>query len=100
MEKTIRWFTVSFLVQFRFADFGLAVARFFARLTTFALVIQKNAINVKLFCEKSPKMFTINHILHEFRFFVTVFLRKIKKTVKFTRKIDKNVQNWCDFSTF
>ena len=35
-------------------------------------------------------MLTINHILHEFRFFVTVFLRKIVKTVKFTRKIDKN----------
>ena len=35
-------------------------------------------------------MFTINHILHEFRFFVKLFLRKIVKTVKFTRKIDKN----------
>ena len=35
-------------------------------------------------------MFTINHILHEFRFFVNIFLRKIVKTVKFTRKVDKN----------
>ena len=36
------------------------------------------------------KMFTINHILHDFRFFVNVFLQKIAQTVKFTRKIDKN----------
>ena len=36
-------------------------------------------------------MLTINHILHEFRFFVKLFLRKkIKETAKFTRKIDKN----------
>ena len=35
-------------------------------------------------------MFTINHILHEFRFFVKLFLqKKIVKTVKFTRKIVK-----------
>ena len=34
-------------------------------------------------------MFTINHILHEFRIFVTIFLRKIVKTVTFSRKIDK-----------
>ncbi len=43
-----------------------------------------------IFLRKIAKMFTINYILHEFRFFVTVFLRKIKKTVTFTRKIDKN----------
>ena len=41
------------------------------------------------FLRKIVKMFTINHILHEFRFFVKRFLRKIVKTVKFTRKIDK-----------
>ena len=35
-------------------------------------------------------MFTINHILHEFRFFVNIFLRKIVKTVTFSRKIVKN----------
>ena len=35
-------------------------------------------------------MLTINHILHEFRFFVKLFLRKIVKTVTFTRKIVKN----------
>ena len=91
MEKTIRWFTVSFLVQFRFADFSLAVARFFrAHLTAFAFIILENAINVKHFLRKIAKMLTINHILHEFRFFVTVFLRKIVKTVTFSRKIDKN----------
>ena len=43
-----------------------------------------------IFLRKIVKMFTINHILHEFRFFVNIFLRKIVKTVKFTRKIVKN----------
>ena len=43
-----------------------------------------------IFLRKIVKMFTINHILHEFRFFVNVFLRKIVKTVTFSRKIDKN----------
>ena len=48
--------------------FGLAVARFFARITTFALMINEHAINVK----------------H--------FLRKIVKPVEFTRKFAKNVK--------
>ena len=61
--------------------FGLAVARFFARFTTFALMIHEHAINVKHFSRKIVEMFTINHILHEFRFFVNVFLRKIVKNV-------------------
>ena len=42
------------------------------------------------FFAKSVKMLTINHILHEFRIFVNIFLRKIVKTVTFTRKVDKN----------
>ncbi len=42
------------------------------------------------FLRKIVKMFTINYILHEFRIFVNIFLRKIVKTVKFTRKVDKN----------
>ena len=64
---------------------------FFLALTTLlTLIIHGNIKNVKLFLRKIVKMFTINHILHEFRFFVTVFLRKIVKTVTFTRKIDKN----------
>ena len=63
---------------------------FFLALTTLlTLIIHGNIKNVKLFLRKIVKMFTINHILHEFRFFVTVFLRKIVKTVKFTRKVDK-----------
>ena len=67
------------------------MARFLrAHLTTFALMIPENAINVKHFLRKIAKMFTINHILHEFRFFVKLFLRKIVKTVTFTRKIVKN----------
>ena len=53
-----------------------------------------------IFLRKIAKMFTINYILHEFRFFVKLFLRKIVKTVKFTRKIDKKLQNWYYFSTF
>ena len=61
--------------------FGLAVARFFARITTFALMIHEHAINVKHFLRKIVEMFTINHILQEFRFFVNVFLRKIVKNV-------------------
>ena len=64
--------------------------RVFSALTTLlTLIIYGNIKNVKLFLRKIVKMFTINHILHEFRFFVTVFLRKIVKTVKFTRKVDK-----------
>ena len=74
----------------KFADFSLAVARFFAHLTTFAFMIHKKCNKCQTFFAKIAKMFTINHILHEFRFFVTVFLRKIVKTVKFTRKVDKN----------
>ena len=61
--------------------FGLAVARFFARFTTFALMINENAINVKHFLRKIVEILTINHILQEFRFFVNVFLRKIVKNV-------------------
>ena len=53
-------------------------------------MIHENAINVKHFSRKIVEMLTSNHILYEFRFFVNVFLRKIVKTVKFTRKIDKN----------
>ena len=45
-------------------------------------------------------MFTINRILHEFRFFVNVFLRKIKKTVTFTRKIDKNFKTGVILANF
>ena len=37
-------------------------------------------------------------ILHEFRFFVNVFLRKIVKTVKFTRKVDKNFKTGVIFA--
>ena len=59
--------------------FGFAAARFFARITTFALMIHEHAINVKHFPRKIVEMLTINHILHEFRFFVNVFLRKIVK---------------------
>ena len=82
----IRWFTVSFLVQLnlRWRDF------FFAFTATFAFIIHKNANKCQTFLRKIAKMFTINHILHEFRFFVTVFLRKIVKTVTFSRKIVKN----------
>ena len=65
----------------KFADFSLAVARFFARITTFALMINEHAINVKHFLRRIVEMFTINHILDEFRFFVNVFLRKIAKNV-------------------
>ena len=55
-----------------------------------------------IFLRKIAKMFTINYILHEFRFFVNVFLRKIVKTVIFSRKIDKNFKTGvilapCDF---
>ena len=84
MEELIRWFTVSFLVRFRCGAF------FRAHLTTFALMIPENAINVKHFSRKIVEMLTSNHILYEFRFFVNVFLRKIVKTVTFTREIDKN----------
>ena len=42
-----------------------------------------------IFSRKIVEMFTINHILHEFRFFVNVFLGKIVKSVKFARKIAK-----------
>ena len=81
----IRWFTVSFLVQLnlRWRDFSCASPRLH-------LLYTKTQINVKHFFAKSVKMLTINHILHEFRFFVTIFLRKIVKTVTFSRKIDKN----------
>ena len=75
MEELIRWFTG--IVPL----FGFAVARFFARITTFALMIHEHAINVKHFLRKIVEMFTINHILQEFRFFVNVFLRKIVKNV-------------------
>ena len=34
-------------------------------------------------------MFTINHILHEFRFFVNVFLRKIVKNANYREKLPK-----------
>ena len=34
-------------------SFGFAVARFFAHLTTFALIISENAINVKHFLAKN-----------------------------------------------
>ena len=61
--------------------FALAVARFFARITTLALMIHEHAINVKHLLRKIVEMFTINHILQEFRFFVNVFLRKIVKNV-------------------
>ena len=53
------------------------MARFFARVTTFAFIIQKNAIMSNIFLRKIAKMLTINHILHEFRFFVKLFLKKI-----------------------
>ena len=35
-----------------------------------------------VFLRKIVKMLTINHILHEFRFFVKLFLRKIDKNFK------------------
>ena len=76
----------------KFADFSLMVARFFrAHFTTFALIIHKNVKNVKFFCEKIAKNVKTGPILATFAFFVNVFLRKIEKTVKFARKIAKNV---------
>ena len=42
-----------------------------------------------IFLRKTVEMFTINHILHEFRFFVNVFLRKFVKRVELSRKIVK-----------
>ena len=73
--------------------FGFAVARFFTRVTTFALMIHENVENVKHFCEKIAKNVKTGFIFANSAFFVNVFLRKIVKSVKFTRKIDKNIQN-------
>ena len=67
------------------------VARFFARFTTFSLMIHEHAKNVKHFLRKIVEMLTIHFILHDLRFFVNVFLRKIVKSVEFARKIAKNV---------
>ena len=69
--------------------FGFAVAFFFARSTTFALMIHKNAINVKHFLRKIAKNVKTDAILANVAFFVNVFLRKIVKSVEFTRKIAK-----------
>ena len=71
--------------------FGFAVARFFARITTFALMIHEHAINVKHFLRKIAKNVKTGSSLATFAFFVNVFLRKIVKSVEFTRKIAKNV---------
>ena len=55
---------------------------------------------MSIFLRKIVKMFTINYILHEFRFFVTVFLRKIVKTGTFSRKIVKTGFNLANVVFF
>ncbi len=90
MEKTIRWFTVLFLVQ---QSLRTSVSRwrvFFRASHHVCINDTQKMQSCQTFLRKIAKMFTINHILHEFRFFVTVFLRKIVKTVTFSRKIVKN----------
>ena len=85
MEELIRWFTVSFLVQLNLRW------RVFFRASHHVCINDTRKCNkCQTFFAKIVKMLTINLILHEFRFFVTVFLRKIVKTVTFSRKIDKN----------
>ena len=91
MEKTIRRFTVSFLVQ---QNLRVSVLRWrvFSRASHHVCMNDTRKCNkCQTFFAKIVKIFTINHILRELTFFVNTFLRKIAKSVELTRKFVKNV---------
>ena len=85
MEELIRWFTVSFLCS-------VSVSRwrdFFVRVTTFALMINEHAINVKHFSLRIAKNVKTGFILATFAFFVNVFSEKSKKNANYREKLPK-----------